>query len=178
MVALYRWLLRLYPTAYRCEFGEEMLAGFLEAKKETWAKGIAARAAFCAREVEGLLRGALQERLRVATGSDFLESFHVRRFVMRSEYKFPKATALLMAIILAIVVITIEKAKALSAALPHTGPQLPPIPAAQLTIIPTLLVVLVAAGVAGALGWAILFAMRRSGIQQFSESKGIGKGTS
>jgi hypothetical protein len=40
------------------------------------------------------------------------------------------------------------------------------------------MVVLVAAGVAGALGWAILFAMRRSGIQQFSESKGAGKGTS
>jgi hypothetical protein len=63
-------------------------------------------------------------------------------------------------------------------ALPHTGPQFPPIPAAQLTIIPTLLVVLVAAGIVGALGWAILFAMRRSGIQQFSESKGSGKGAS
>jgi hypothetical protein len=178
MLALYRWLLHLYPTAYRCEFGEEMMAGFLEAKKETWPKGIAARASFCAREAEGLLCGALLEQLRVIRGSDFLESFHVRRFTMRAEYRFPKATALLMAIILAMVVMTIGKAKALSAVLPHTGPQFAPIPAAQFTIIPTMLIVLVAAGIAGALGWAVVFAMRRSGMQQFSELKGSGKGTS
>ena len=178
MLALYRCLLHLYPTAYRCEFGEEMMAGFLAAKEETWQRGLRARAAFCAREAEGLFFGALQQRLRAVGGSDFLESFHVRRFVMRSEYKFPKATALLMAIILAIVVMAIEKAKALSAALPHTGPQLGPIPATQFTIIPTLLVVLAAAGIGGAIGWAVVFAMRRSGMQQFSESKGTGKGSS
>ena len=30
MLLLYRYLLHLYPPAYRCEFGEEMIAVFRE----------------------------------------------------------------------------------------------------------------------------------------------------
>src|SRR5713226_2053537 len=113
MLSLYRFLLRLYPPAYRHEFGAEMLAVFREAQTETWKKGALARAVFCAREVGGLLCGAPEEHLQAIAGSNLLSQFHLltptrsgspikRRFTMRSEFRFPKATAPLMATILAL----------------------------------------------------------------------------
>ena len=169
MLPLYRCLLRLYPSAYRDEFGDEMFAAFREAQAETWNKGVVARAVFCAREVGGLLRGALEEHLQGIAGSHFSPMFPVRRFTMRSEFRFPKATAPLMAIILALVVVAIEKAKAIQASLPHTNPHVGPIQPAQFTLFSTLLVVLAITCTAGLLGWAILFALRRSGLHRLSE---------
>ena len=90
---------------------------------------------------------------------------------MRSEFRFPKATVGLMLVILAAVMLTIEKAKAISASIPHANPPVGHIYASQITILPTLLVVLIGAIGAGVIGWAILFALRRSGIQQLSELK-------
>jgi hypothetical protein len=171
MLTLYRIMLYLYPVAYRNEFGEEMIEVFQEAKSEAWQKRLAARIAFCAREARGLVSGALQEHLRVPIGGDFLRAFLSRRFTMRSEFRFPKATVALMAVILAAVVWTIEKAKAISASVPHTDPQVGPISPEQITIVPTLLLVTVMAVAAGMLGWAVLYALRRSGMQKFSEFK-------
>ena len=178
MLSLYRFLLRLYPPAYRDEFGAEMLAVFGDAQAETWKKGVLARGVFCAREVAGLLRGALVEHLQGIAGSDLLTAsrsrirlsiFPLRRFTMRSEFRFPKATAPLMAIILALIVVAIEKAKAIQASLPHTNPHVGPIQPAQFTLFSTLVVVLAITCAAGLLGWAILFALRRSGLHRLSE---------
>ena len=183
MLSLYRFLLRLYPRAYRHEFGVEMLAVFREAQTETWKKGVLARGVFCAREVAGLLRGALGEHLQAIAGSDLLTASRSRinftptwsgsptkrRFTMRSEFRFPKATAPLMALILALIVVAIEKAKAIQASLPHTNPHVGPIQPAQFTLFSTLVVVLAITCAAGLLGWAILFAIRRSGLHRLSE---------
>jgi len=178
VLSLYRFLLRLYPPAYRDEFGAEMLAVFGDAQAETWKKGVLARGVFCAREVAGLLRGALVEHLQGIAGSDLLTAsrsrirlsiFPLRRFTMRSEFRFPKATAPLMALILALIVVAIEKAKAIQASLPHTNPHVGPIQPAQFTLFSTLVVVLVITCAAGLLGWAILFALRRSGLHRLSE---------
>jgi hypothetical protein len=175
MLALYRNLLYLYPPAHRREFCEEMMAVFEEAEREAWQKGVTGRVLFCAREVAGVVSGALEEHMRVLGGSDFLQMFGAKfgsgRLRMRSEFRFPKATVALMTIILAAVVWTIEKAKAISASLPHTSTQVGPI-SVQFTIVPTLLLVLIIAGTAGAIGWAVVFALRRSGIQRFSGFKG------
>jgi len=178
VLSLYRFLLRLYPPAYRDEFGAEMLAVFGDAQAETWKKGVLARGVFCAREVAGLLRGALVEHLQGIAGSDLLTAsrsrirlsiFPLRRFTMRSEFRFPKATAPLMAIILALIVVAIERAKAIQASLPHTNPHVGPIQPAQFTLFSTLVVVLAITCAAGLLGWAILFALRRSGLHRLSE---------
>src|SRR6266566_7271220 len=178
VLSLYRFLLRLYPPAYRDEFGAEMLAVFGDAQAETWKKGVLARGVFCAREVAGLLRGALVEHLQGIAGSDLLTAsrsrirlsiFPLRRFTMRSEFRFPKATAPLMAIILALIVVTIERAKAIQASLPHTNPHVGPIQPAQFTLFSTLVVVLAITCAAGLLGWAILFALRRFGLHRLSE---------
>jgi hypothetical protein len=173
MLALYRSLLCLYPAAYRREFGEEMMDVLSEVQAETRNESMVSRFVSGAHEAGGLLHGALVEHLRSITGSYdngiFSSMFLSRRFAMRSEFRFPKATVTLMVIILAAIIFTIEKAKAISASVPHANPTVGPIHSAQFTILPSLLVAMISAIAAGVLGWAILFALRRSGVQQLSE---------
>ena|SRR5215472_10870013 len=173
MPALYRSILYLYPAPYRGEYGDEMLEVLSELDAETRKKSALARAASRAREASGLLYGALREHLRGFRGAHdrgrFSLLFLGRRVAMRSEFRFPKATVGLMLVILAAVMFTIEKAKAISASIPHGNPPVGPFLPSQITIVPTLLVALISAIGAGVIGWAILFALRRSGIHQLSE---------
>jgi len=175
MLALYRLILYLYPAAYRGEYADEMLEVLSERHEGMRKKSAPARAACAAREAGGLLDGALQEHLRPLNRAHgrgrFSFMFLGGRVRMRSEFRFPKATVGLMLVILAAVMLTIEKAKAISASIPHANPPVGHIYPSQITILPTLLVVLISAIGAGVIGWAILFALRRSGIQQLSEMK-------
>jgi len=168
MLSLYRCLLFLYPAAYRYEYGDEMAGVFREVRSEIWDKGLLARGAFFLREVAGLLRGALEEHSHAITGSHL--SFPSRRFTMRSEFRFPKATPVLMTIILAGVILTIEKATAIEESLPHAYPQqLPPIQPEHFTFFPAMAVIFLSAYAAAVIGWAVLFALRRSGVHRLSE---------
>jgi len=169
MFSVYRSLLYLYPAAHRREYGEEMLAVFLEVQAETRPKSILRRGGFWIREVQGLLGGALLEHFRSLMGSSYPLPIFPRRPIMRSEFRFPKATATLMTIILAGVVMAIEKATAIVNSVPHTGPNVGRIQPAHFTLFPTLLVILTFGGVAGALGWAIAFALHRSGMQRLAD---------
>src|SRR5437870_11355704 len=69
MLALYRSLLYLYPSAYRWEFGHEMMDVLAEVQAEIRKRGARERVLCVAREVGGLLYGALQEHLWSITGS-------------------------------------------------------------------------------------------------------------
>jgi hypothetical protein len=169
MRALYRRLLCLYPPAHRHEYGEEMLAVFREVEAENLRKGVAARAAFCAREVGGLLSDALQERFRSIAGFRPGSLFPSRRFTMHSEFRFPKTTAFLMTVILAGVVVAIDKAEAIQVSLPHTNPPVGHIQPAQFVFFPTIALMFAVVYAAGIVGWAILFALRRSGVHRLSE---------
>ena len=177
MLRLYRSLLYLYPAAYRSEYGEEMMDVLSEVQAETRNRSALARIFYGAHEAGGLLYGALREHFWSITGSrdrrmfsSMLSSmFSSGRLTMRSEFRFPKATVALMTVILAAVMFTIEKAKAISASVPHANPAVGPIQPAQITIVPSLLVAMITAIVAGVIGWAILFALHRSGVQQLSE---------
>lgn len=169
MLEFYRAVMRLYPAAYRCEFGEEMMDVLSEVQGEIRSKNAMRRIFFAMRETGGLLSGALQEQLRSITGSYDNRIFSVRRFAMKSEFRFPKATVGLMVAILAAVMFTIEKAKAISASVPHANPPIGPIHPTQATIVQTMLVALVWAIAAGAIGWGLLYALRRTGVQQLSE---------
>ena len=171
MLPFYRALLRLYPAAYRCEFAVEMMDVLSEAQDEIRRRNAMAQLFFAMREAGGLLSGALQEHLRNITGSYDNKIFSVRRFAMKPEFRFPKATVGLMIVILAAVMLTIEKAKAISASIPHANPPVGPIHSVQTTIVQTLLATLIWAITAGAIGWGILYALRRTGVQQLSEMK-------
>jgi hypothetical protein len=163
MLALYRRLLRLYPPAYRCEYGDEMLAVFLDAQADVWNQGVPARAAFCLREIVGLLRGMLYERVHALFGSHLLAP---RRFAMRSEFRFPKSATILMFLILAGVVIAIEKAASIAASIPYTNPQLPPIHAAPPTFAPATALTFAVVYAVAIVAWIVLFALRRSGVHR------------
>src|SRR6266576_6555723 len=113
MFSLYHSLLYLYPPAHRHEYGEEMITVFREVQTETARRGMLARVLFWLRELQGLLAGALCEHLRTITGSHYPSPIFSRRLSMRSEFRFPKATVTLMTIILAAVVMAIEKATAI-----------------------------------------------------------------
>jgi hypothetical protein len=174
MLPFCRYLLYLYPPAHRLVYGEEMVGVLREKQTELWDSGWVTRWAFWAREIVGLLHGALQERVLATTGFHSWMEFRLRRFSMRSEFRFPKATAWLMLIILAAVVMAIEKAKAIQASLPDTHPYVGPIQPAQFSVIATFAVVFVAGCVVAAVGWAVLFALRRSGVQRLSELRPSG----
>jgi hypothetical protein len=168
MLVLYRSLLHLYPAAHRREYGEEMLTVFREVHAETWQSGAAARAAFCTREIAGVLSGAVEERLRSIFGFHPWPLFPARRFTVRSEFRFPKATAVLMLLILGGVVLAIEKAKAINASLPNVNPHVGPIQPAHFTFLPVVILAFVFFYAAGLIGWAILFALHRSGMHRLS----------
>jgi hypothetical protein len=163
MLRVYRQLLNLYPQSYRLAFGDEMLDVFADAQSET--RGFAHRSIFLLREIAGLLKGALNERLRALTGSHEIIPFSSRRFTMRSGFRFPKSTAVLMAIILAGVLLAIEKAQSIvRSAAESDYPDL----------VTGMVVIFVAACVLAAVAWVGLFAMRRSGVHRLSKMLATG----
>ena len=85
---------------------------------------------------------------------------------MRSEFRFPKAAVSLMTILLVAIIFTIEKAKTISVA--YANAQVSPI-RVEVSVLPAFAMVLVGACIAGAIGWAILFALRRSGVHRLSD---------
>jgi hypothetical protein len=170
MRSLFRSLLYFYPAGYRAEYGEEMTAVFLEAHAVAAKRGVKTRAIFGARELGGLLRGALREHLRSVMGSYGIALFSTRRLSMHSEFRFPKATVSLMVIILVGILLTIDKAKSIAASISYSRPNVGPIHAAQqLMLLPTLLIILTAACVVGVIAWGILFALQRSGLHRLSD---------
>src|ERR1700674_569987 len=98
MLALYQSLLRLYPSTYRQEFAEEMVAVFREVDADAHQKGSTAAAQFYLREIIGLLRGAAAEHARRIFGVHVSLPFSPRRFTMRSDFRFPKTTVFLMTV--------------------------------------------------------------------------------
>jgi len=169
MLAIYRCLLYLYPSAYREEYGEEMMAVFYQVEAAMGRKSSVSRTVACIREAGGLLRGAMRERARSIVGPHGGPMSSSRRLAMRSEFRFPKATVTLMAIILVGVIMAIDKARAIQASIPYANPRVGPIQPVHLTVLPSLLLIFVAACVAGGIGWAILFALQQSGVHRFSK---------
>jgi hypothetical protein len=170
MLFFFRYLLNLYPASYRREYGEEMLGVLIEVHSDVQRKSSPARAISCAREAAGLLRGALREHARAIFFPEGFRFDPQRRLTMRSEYKFPKATVGLMTVILAVVMVAIEKAKAISESVPASSTSVGPIQPMHFSIVAALELLAVLC-VGGALVWAALFALHRSGAQRFSDLK-------
>jgi hypothetical protein len=172
-VSIYRSLLRLYPALHRERFGEEMVAVFGEMETETISKNMVERAAFWVRETAGVLSGALQEHWRALGGDAIGLWFPRRRFMMRTEFRFPKATAVLMAIILGGVMLAIQKGESISASLQGAAsPPIGPIHPVHSVLLGGIVMGFVFFYAAGLIGWAILFVMRRSGVHRLDETSG------
>lgn len=110
MRALYRWLLRMYPFAFRLEFAQEMEGVFAEAMAASCDAGRWPAATFFIREFSGAIRGAVHERLN----SDWEDSI-TRRFTMKhNRFHFSWAAVGFMTISLAIVLYLIREGRAIS----------------------------------------------------------------
>lgn len=169
MLPLYESLLRLYPRRYRQEFAEEMIVVFRDADADAHKKGTIATTKFYLREIAGLFRGAIAEHAHRILGSHISLPLSSRRFTMRPGFRFPKTTAFLMTVILAGVVLAIQKADAIRASVADVNPPVVTIQPTQLTFLPTMALMFLGVYVAGAVGWVVLFALRRSGVHRLSE---------
>ena len=175
MTTLYQHLLRLYPAEHRRRFADEMCDVFEDARAGIRSTPAVMRGVFYVREIAGLTKGALQEHLRTLFPRHADLSFSPRRFTMRSGFRFPKATAVLMMIILAGIVLALEKARLIQASFSNGNPPVMPMEAAHLTFFPTLALLLVIFYAGGLVGWAILFALRRSGVHRLDALGGAQK---
>ena len=169
MDALYRSLLRLYPAGVRQEFGEEMLSVARQARAEVWGNGIVARGNFCAREVMGLLAGAVQEQVRNVTGLAGWKAS--RRLSVRSNFRYPVTTIVLMAVIFAGTVLAIERASSIAASLPRVNPHLPPITPLPYSLPQTLAVMFAITYAVAVIIWAVLHILRRSGVYRLNDAE-------
>ena len=164
MLRLYRCLLYFYPADYRREFGDEMAAVYLQARNVTAGGRVTAGATFYAREIVGLISGAVRGHVRRLVGwGDWVPS---RRFDMRPQFRFPRSTVFLMCAILAGVVLAIEKARIvvqMKEGLPHGTT------AVWDPMLWSLLLALALVLAAVASIWGILFALRRTGMQRLDQ---------
>ncbi len=172
MLGLYRQLLLLYPGAYRREFGAEMLAVFSEMRLENESKTAVQRGAFYVREIAGLIRGAATERLNGFIGPHSDLSVFKGGFMTRNGFRFPKITAVLMTLILAGVLVAIQKGESIAASLPHANPPIGPIQSVHSVLLPPIVGFLLFFYAAGTIGWIILFAMHRSGVHRLDDISG------
>src|SRR5260370_17968887 len=108
MLSFYRWLLYLYPSLYRREYGDEMISVFRDAHAHVSAGSVKERISFRVRETLGLLAGAVREHTRIITGS--YQSISFRGFDVRPEFRFPRSTVFLMSIIFGGVILAMGKA--------------------------------------------------------------------
>jgi hypothetical protein len=168
MLVVYQSLLRLYPSACRHEFAEEMIAVFRALDADAQKRGSIVTAKLYLREITGLFRGAIAEHARRILG-DAPSPLSSRRFTMHSGFRFPKSTAFLMTVILAGVVLAIQRADAIRASVRDINPPVVTIQPTHLTFLPTFALMFLTVYLAGALGWVVLFALRRSGIHRLSE---------
>jgi hypothetical protein len=171
-VGVYRKLLRLYPAFHRVQFAEEMVDVFEERLAETVSKSTFAQSKFLAREATGVVGGAFQEHWRALGGDAIGLWFPTRRFTMRTEFRFPKTTAVLMTIILAGVMVAIKKGEAISVSVPPSSTPIGPIPSTHSVLLGGIVLTFAFFYLAGMIGWLILFAMRRSGIHRLAETSG------
>lgn len=160
MLSFYRCLLYLYPRLYRHEYADEMVAVFRDAHADVSAGSVKERISFRVRESGGLLAGALQEHIRIISGSHQLISF--TRFDMRPEFRFPRSTVFLMSIIFAGVILAMEKANTIqvkyAAGAGSIWPSLPWF--LGRTLLFTCVTVMVI--------WGILFALGRTGVHRLA----------
>ena len=172
MRSVYQNLLRLYPEQHRRQFGDEMLSVFRQAQRDSANDRLIARGLFYTREIGGLARGAVRENLHTMLGAHAGIRFRTRRFTMRDGFRFPKSTAVLMMIILAGIAVALEKARGIQASYSHGDPPLVPLEAAHFTFIPTIALITAIFYALGLIGWAILFALRRSGVHRLADLSG------
>ena len=155
-LTVYCWLLFLYPGSYRDELGEEMTSVFRDARN-TLPPALAAKLSFYGREFYGLVWGAVRAHFDRLFGP----AIPSWRIYMQPNFRFPRSTVFLMWVILAGVLLTIEKAKTIQV---KYGPEEIMAVWNSLPWFLFLFPALACAAVAAV--WGLLFALRRTGMHR------------
>ena len=150
VLAVYGWLLYLYPRSYRQDFGMEMAFVFREARS-TLPPALAVRISFYRREFSGLLSSALYAHFDHLFGT----AVPFWRFRMQPQFRFPRSTVFLMLVIFAGVVLSIAEATRVAGDTTGRGWR---------TLVFLLVFMLLSMCTAAAVGWRILHTLRRSGV--------------
>ena len=156
MLALYRRLIRLYPAAYVCEYGDEMVYVFRQAQDAALQQSLQRRAWFWLRELYGLLAGAYR-----AQCCDFRRSLF-RRLDMRSDFRFPRPAVAVMTALLVFVMFEIEKTRHIATTLPGAFDPL----WSPWAVLGRLAFGVFAMCIYGAIGYGVILALRRTGIRK------------
>lgn len=152
MLLIYARLLRFYPARCRREFAAEMTAVFEDVFNDIQEKNIVTRLRFYVRESFGLIFGALREHWR---------EYQFGRFHMRGEFRFPKATWILMTVILAGVMVAIEKGQTISRSVPDSASAVPPVYSIPHSLVGGVAVLFGVMYLLGLLAGGVLFVLRR-----------------
>jgi len=131
---------------------------FRNAQADIRSRSLRERLSFGARETLGLIAGAFQEHLRIVSDHSPLMSF--KRFNMRSEFRFPRSTVVLMSVILGGVMFAMREASSIQAKYGSASDAMWRTFPGFAGLIFSCAVVMVA------IGWAVLFAMGRSGVHR------------
>jgi len=91
---------------------------------------------------------------------------------MRNGFRFPKVTIVFMALILAGVVVAIRKGEAIATSLPDFSQPVTPIHSGHSYLLPGVFAGFIFFYAAGLVGWAIVFALRRSGVHRLADMSG------
>ena len=170
MLAVYRGLLRLYPAEHRQIFGEEMISVLSQERMANADRRLLVRSRVFVREALGLLNGALRERFRVLIAIQDELSLAPWRLAMRNGFRFPKTTIVFMLLILGGVLTAIKRGEDIASSVPNVNPPLPvhiqPLHSILIGGLPLFFAFFYAAGL---IGWAVLFALRRSGVHRLAE---------
>jgi hypothetical protein len=158
MLAAFRWLLRLYPVSYRDEFGEEMTSVFREARSEL-PPALLVKISFYQREFCGVLSNALRAHFDRLFGPNI----PFRRFSMKTQFRFPRSTVVLMIVIFAAVVVAISKGNTIAGGASGLALQ---------TLVSSFLFLLLSASAVAAVVWGILHMRRRSGLHRLQNLRG------
>jgi len=170
MLSVYRNLLRLYPAVHREQFGEEMLAVLVEERDENATHRLMDRARLTMRETTGLVLGAFREHLHALTEIHEDLSFSTGRFAMRNGFRFPKSTIFFMTLILGGVLTAIKKGEDIASSVPNIDPPFPVhIQNTHSILLGGMPLFFAFFYAAGLIGWAILFALRRSGVHRLAD---------
>ena len=170
MLRLYERLLRLYPASYRQQFADEMLMLFSQLQCENNAHTSLSRGIFYLREIAGVLGGAARERCRTLPRRN-LPLFE-GGFMMRDGFRFPKTTAVLMTLILAGIVVAIQKGEAIQASMAASNSQIGPAQPVHSVLLSSIVSFLLIFYAAGSIGWIVLLALRKFGVHRLDESSG------
>jgi hypothetical protein len=166
MEGVYRFLLKLYPAAFRAEFAEEMLATYSDAVGEISRDCVHRRVSFVIREIKGLLVGGLRQHL-LGSAHNPLASFVQRSSMMRPFFRFSSVGLVFMAISFGLVLAAISKATAIVHGIS---------PEMHFSLLRPLVVCFLIAAAAGLCGWVVTFATRRSGAHRMEQVETWQKG--